>query len=222
MALGAPDASGRRRPEPLAGSEYFLAADAVIAAISQVPVLDGLESLDHDGSWLLPGVAGQLAEGVQAGGDAVRSGIAGEAIFQGRRAAETLHARLSKGTVPVPEAPTLPEILSDRVRLATKDRTPAAHMPELPVAERLAAGMAEVAGSITESEFVKEVERCFSCGTCSGCEQCFMYCTSGCFTRLEEPRPGMYFTLNLDQCRECGKCIEVCPGGFLEARAAPD
>lgn len=220
MTLGAPDASGRRRPEPLAGSGYFLPADTVIAAISQVPVLDGLESLDHDGSWLLPGAAGAPGESIQAGGDAVRSGIAGEAIFQGRRAAETLHARLSGSEARIPEVPTLPEVLSDRVRLATKEMKRAAHMPALPVAERLAAGMAEVAGSITESEFLAEVDRCFSCGSCSGCEQCFMYCTSGCFTRLEEPRPGLYFSLNLDQCRECGKCIEVCPGGFLEAGAA--
>jgi len=29
--------------------------------------------------------------------------------------------------------------------------------------------------------------------------------------------PGMYFTLLLDECKECGKCIEVCPCGYLEA-----
>jgi len=33
MALGAPDASGRRRPEPIPGSEHTLACDVVIAAI---------------------------------------------------------------------------------------------------------------------------------------------------------------------------------------------
>jgi formate hydrogenlyase subunit 6/NADH:ubiquinone oxidoreductase subunit I len=76
--------------------------------------------------------------------------------------------------------------------------------------------MAEVTGTITAEEFLAEVERCFSCGSCSGCQQCFMYCTSGCFVKLEEPKPGMYFSLNLDQCHECGKCIEVCPGGYLE------
>jgi ferredoxin len=43
-----------------------------------------------------------------------------------------------------------------------------------------------------------------------------MYCTTGCFTRLEEVGPGAYFSLMLDQCHECGKCVEVCPSGFLE------
>jgi len=87
----------------------------------------------------------------------------------------------------------------------------------LPAEERVRLGMAEVAGTVDEAAFLAEVQRCFSCGSCYGCEQCFMYCTSGCFTRLEEPRPGMYFSLNLDACKECGKCIEVCPCGFLEA-----
>jgi Fe-S-cluster-containing hydrogenase component 2 len=43
-----------------------------------------------------------------------------------------------------------------------------------------------------------------------------MFCTSGCFTKLEEIGPGVYFTLTLEQCQECGKCAEVCPCGFLE------
>ena len=82
--------------------------------------------------------------------------------------------------------------------------------------ERLARGMSEVAKTISEERFLAEIDRCFSCGSCFGCEACYMYCTAGCFTRLEEARPGMYFSLNLDQCQDCGKCIEVCPCGFLE------
>jgi ferredoxin len=45
-----------------------------------------------------------------------------------------------------------------------------------------------------------------------------MFCTPGCFTKLEEVEPGVYFTLTLDQCEECGKCVEVCPCGFLEVK----
>ena len=37
MALGEPDASGRRRPEPIAGSEYKVDVDAVIMAIGTSP-----------------------------------------------------------------------------------------------------------------------------------------------------------------------------------------
>ena len=39
MALGEPDASGRRRPEPVAGSEFVIECDTVIPAIGQDPDL---------------------------------------------------------------------------------------------------------------------------------------------------------------------------------------
>jgi ferredoxin len=45
-----------------------------------------------------------------------------------------------------------------------------------------------------------------------------MYCNAGGFTRLEETRPGRYFAFALDACEGCGKCIELCPCGYLEAR----
>ena len=41
MELGEPDASGRRRPVPVEGSEFIVACDQVIAAIGQSPELDG-------------------------------------------------------------------------------------------------------------------------------------------------------------------------------------
>ena len=218
MQLGEPDSSGRRRPLPVSGSEFHLAAESVIAAIAQTPVLDGLESLDHDGDWLITDPHGAVDADVMAGGDAISPGIAGEAIVQGRHAAEALHARL-RGLEAVPGSdPVLPVINSERVLLASKSGCGAVHQSKLSGQERIAAGMGEVARTITEEQFLAEVERCFSCGSCYGCEQCFMYCTSGCFTKIEEPGPGMYFSLNLDQCKECGKCIEVCPCGFLEVQ----
>ena len=222
MKLGEPDSSGRRRPLPVAGSEFHLAAESVIAAIAQTPVLDGLESLDHDGDWLITDSHGAVDADVMAGGDAISPGIAGEAIVQGRHAAEALHARL-RGLEAVPGSdPVLPVIDSEHVLLASKSGCDAVHQSKLSGEERIAAGMGEVARTITEEQFLAEVERCFSCGSCYGCEQCYMYCTSGCFTKIEEPGPGMYFSLNLDQCKECGKCIEVCPCGFLEIQQPSD
>ena len=41
MELGEPDASGRRRPVPVEGSEFVIECDQVIAAIGQFPKLDG-------------------------------------------------------------------------------------------------------------------------------------------------------------------------------------
>ncbi len=42
MELGEPDASGRRRPVPVEGSEFIIDCDQVISAIGQYPKLDGV------------------------------------------------------------------------------------------------------------------------------------------------------------------------------------
>jgi len=94
MRLGEPDDSGRRRPIPIPGSDHSIDVDSVIAAVSQAPSLDGFEALDLDSNWLLTDGGGSVGDGVLAGGDALGLGIAGNAIVQGRRAAEELHARL--------------------------------------------------------------------------------------------------------------------------------
>lgn len=219
VRLGEPDASGRRRPEPVADSEEPLRADTVIAAVSQAPVLAGFEALDHEGDWLLTHGAAELADDVLAGGDALGLGIAGNAIVQGRRAAEALHARLRGLPAPEPEPETEADCATvgfERIRLEHHPASQAAQVRRSEAGQRLAHAHDEVSSTISETQFLGEVERCFSCGSCFGCEQCAMYCTSGCFTRLEEPSPGLYFSLALDACKECGKCVEICPCGYLE------
>lgn len=216
MQLGERDAGGRRRPVAVAGSAFEIPADTVISAIAQVPALDGFEALDQRGGWLVTDEEGAVVERVLAGGDAVGPGIAGNAIVQGRRAAERLHARLAGAGEGASKLRDRPLIGAERVLLATKPEAAAARGPVLRPEQRVQPEMPEVAATISESQFLAEVERCFSCGLCYGCEQCYMYCTAGCFTRLEEPRPGLYFSLSLDACQECGKCVEVCPCGYLE------
>ena len=102
MALGAPDASGRRRPEPAPGTEFTIPCDRVLLAIGQGPELD----------WIGPGSTGPKATknkrlqadavtfetgrpGVFGTGD-VRIGAATvvQAIAEGRRAAYAVDAFL--------------------------------------------------------------------------------------------------------------------------------
>ena len=69
--------------------------------------------------------------------------------------------------------------------------------------------------TISEDAFLQEAERCFSCGLCNGCQYCFMYCNGGGFVRVDQAQPGAYFALALERCVGCGKCIDLCPTGFL-------
>ncbi len=100
MRLGAPDASGRARPEPVPGSEFLLPCDQVIAAIGQekphwlerygIAIENGYVRVDD-------GLRTSL-EGVWAGGDCIRaSGSASTvmAVEDGKLAARSIHSALA-------------------------------------------------------------------------------------------------------------------------------
>jgi NADPH-dependent glutamate synthase beta subunit-like oxidoreductase/formate hydrogenlyase subunit 6/NADH:ubiquinone oxidoreductase subunit I/ferredoxin len=102
MRLGEPDASGRRRPEPVAGTEFVIECDRVLLAIGQGPEL----------AWLERGAGGVAAtKNNRLNADAVtfttgRPGVFGtgdvrigastvvQAVAEGRRAAYAIDAYL--------------------------------------------------------------------------------------------------------------------------------
>lgn len=102
MELGEPDASGRRKPRPVPGSELTLPADLVLIAygfdpvpfppesdLSQIAVNDwGATKVDEEQRTNIPGVF--------AGGDVVRGpSLVVHAVRDGRKAAAAIHRYLS-------------------------------------------------------------------------------------------------------------------------------
>jgi len=213
MRLAEPDASGRRRPVAIPGEEFELALDGIVAAVSQEPDWHGMENLRSSDGWA---GSDELVAGVWTGGDARGLGIASLAIAQGRLAAESVHARLRGLEPPAPIAGS--PIDASHVRLDRYASRPRLESKPRPVADRLAEPELEVHAGISDETFVAEAQRCLSCGSCFGCQSCAMFCNPAGFTRLAEVGPGAYFAWNLDACEGCGKCIEVCPCGFLSAR----
>jgi len=91
MKLGQLDASSRRRPEPITGSEFDIVASTVIVAIGETPDMPsqfGLKQGNGDTLQVDPDTLRTSRDGVFAGGDAV-TGPASviEAIAAGRKAA---------------------------------------------------------------------------------------------------------------------------------------
>jgi NADPH-dependent glutamate synthase beta subunit-like oxidoreductase/Pyruvate/2-oxoacid:ferredoxin oxidoreductase delta subunit len=215
MELGEPDGSGRRRPVPLPGSEYEVLVDTVVAAISQEPEAEPVTPLGAADGWFKVDRDGKVADGVWAGGDDVELGLATIAIYQGRRAAETIHAVL-RGVEPPPATDARPSIPASRIKFDQYEAKPRNERAVLGPQERLAQPDAEVDLGITREQFFDEVTRCLSCGSCYNCEKCWMYCQYSCFAKLEDKQPGHYFKIKLELCDGCKKCAEECPCGFLE------
>jgi glutamate synthase (NADPH/NADH) small chain len=100
--LGAPDASGRRAPEPVPNSEFRLDVDMVIKALGQKKKAEFLRSipglqLDRGRVVVNPETMQTSNAKYYAGGDCVNGGAeVVDAVAQGKRAARGIHANLSR------------------------------------------------------------------------------------------------------------------------------
>ena len=176
MELGEPDASGRRRPVPIEGSETVIDIDMLITAIGQGPDVffkEESKRLDADlqiTRWNTidskdPVALQSSIPYIFSGGDAATgASLVVEAIGGGRRAARSIHNYLM-GEPVTPPATTLfkdkiPVSIFKSVEGITKKKR--TEMPELPVDERIKT-FEEVDLVITEEEAQYESNRCLSC-----------------------------------------------------------
>jgi len=176
MKLGEPDASGRRSPVPIEGSETIVELDMLITAIGQGPDVFFKEEnkmLDEDLNitrWNTIDCKDEIA--LQAsvpyiftGGDsATGADLVVSAIGAGRRAARSIHLYMNGEDV-TPPAKTLftnniPESIFEAVE--GLDRTKRTPMPELEVEERIKS-FVEADLVITEEEALYESSRCLQC-----------------------------------------------------------
>ncbi|MDD4859332.1 MAG: FAD-dependent oxidoreductase [Dehalococcoidales bacterium] len=167
MELGEPDASGRRRPVPVKGSEFARDFSTIIGAIGQATDIPAGFQVKTSKSGIIEANADTMATshaGVWAGGDAV-SGPASVigAIAAGRKAAGAIDKYLG-GSGEIDEELTQDRRFTMQCGLVEGfpefDRV---KMPELPVAQR-AGNFNEVELGLEETAAVFEGRRCFQCG----------------------------------------------------------
>jgi glutamate synthase (NADPH/NADH) small chain len=108
MTLGEPDASGRRRPIPVPGSEHVLAVQNVISALGQRPnpivqaTTPGL-AVAGNGTVTVDADQRTSRRGVYAGGDLSRGGATVIlAMRDGRQAAAAIHRYIQEEAAPGP------------------------------------------------------------------------------------------------------------------------
>jgi len=174
MRLGELDASGRRRPVPVADSEFFVEADTVIAAVGQAPDLSFLppdsalertrwETLVVDDNTLVTNIPG-----IFAGGDfATGPGMVIDAIAAGRRGAIAVDKYLKGDTSPVQMYDLKTEKIEE-VQPREEDteevweEKPSLEVATLPVQERKQS-FQEIELGFTEEQAREEAKRCLRC-----------------------------------------------------------
>ena len=238
--LGEPDASGRRRPEPVAGSAFDVEADLVLLATGQFPDTNWIDdelkaSLVEDDGWLTSGenvntknpkifAAGDFANGasslIQAIGHARRcSRVVDKALMGVKRLEKTL----------------VIEDVTKTERIREMDAVPLQPMPTLPLDVRTIA--AEVEAGFDADVSVDEAQRCYRChfkyeidtDKCIYCDWCvkakprpdcivkvseLIYGDQGeitGFVRSKGSEDTNLIYINQDDCIRCNACVDACP-----------
>jgi NADPH-dependent glutamate synthase beta subunit-like oxidoreductase/ferredoxin len=209
---GPPDVSGRRRPL-LTQRTASLACDKVLLALGQSSQMDFLPD-----TWRMEGGRawqGELALNVWFAGDcASGEGTVTHAIGNGRRVVLSVLAALARlndapsEALPEAESPVAP----GQIRFSHFEVAPPHRDKELPPTARRCS-FAEANLGLAGPE---EAGRCFSCGQCTQCDTCLIYCPDGVIYRSENGESG--YRIDADYCKGCGMCVAECPRSAMEMR----
>jgi len=202
------DKTGRFNPQFAEGTEESLEADTVIMAIGQTADLtwvrpeDGIELTPRNTIKVDPGTLATTAPGIYAGGDVSfgpRNAI--EAVANGKKAAQSIHAYLAGG----PDVDVRVSLTTRSAEIVVADtgkygrmwgyeQFPRVPIPALPIDRRI--GVAQIELGYSEEQARQESARCLHCWENT------MFNERGEDTGSE--------------CILCGGCVDVCPEGCID------
>jgi 2-oxoacid:acceptor oxidoreductase delta subunit (pyruvate/2-ketoisovalerate family) len=232
MTLGEKDESGRRKPVPIPNSRAIIEADSVVIAAGEeieasylpkgIGKKEGIVLTQFDGR--------TTAERIFAGGDlASNQRTVAHAIGSGKKAAVAIDSYLrgidsEEALRPIligsgpsisilrylqpEERPRDPHIVAfdelnmDYFELAKRQKQ-SKLLPKGRIKE-----FTEVTSGLSENTALREAERCFSCGTCNECENCYIFCPDAAILRLGD---AISHQVDYDFCKGCGICFTECP-----------
>ena len=229
---GVYDRDGRFNPAYNEKETRRLEIDTVIVAIGQVPALSFLKesqvrtgiTVEVDPETLATGVPG-----IFAGGDAAGlSGSVVTAVAAGKRAAVSIDLYLNgqdagtsrsfnkngAGAVSMRRYLTGSRnsefdgtVQFQDLNTSYFEHLPRARAASLPVKDRRDS-FKEIDPGFSREQAAAEAERCFHCGRCILCENCYIFCPD---LAVYLDREKDTFDINRMQCKVCGICINECP-----------
>ncbi len=236
--LGPSDEDGRRGPVVIKDSNFAVDVDHVITAIGEdadiafVPSKVGMK-----GNAILTDERGATKmKGVYAGGDITQQPrTVVHAIGSGKRAAIFIDGNLRKKnweryfeSIRIGERGThsMARYLQEegeRTPLSTKtvkfkdlnldyfEPKKRTKVPKMKANKRIAS-FEEVNLGYPEDIAVEEAKRCFNCGVCNLCDNCYIFCPDLAIIKQGEDEPNV---IDYDHCKGCGICVEECPRNAL-------
>ncbi|MBS4014849.1 MAG: FAD-dependent oxidoreductase [Candidatus Latescibacteria bacterium] len=203
MKLGKPDASGRRRPVPVARSNFKIKLNAIITAIGEQVDLSILTPDIQKTEWgvKVDRLGKTNITNVYAIGDCVTGPkTVVEALGAGKRTAFQIIGATEKIISKTDKPVKFTDLNLDYFEHQDKTK-----IPEISVAARKK-NFKEVHTGYNKEMVLKESERCFSCGVCNKCDNCFVLCPD-----LSVIKDNGEYEFDYDYCKGCGVCAHECP-----------
>ncbi|MFW6139103.1 MAG: FAD-dependent oxidoreductase [Spirochaetota bacterium] len=236
MELGEPDASGRRRPVPVQGSNYVITADYMITAIGQRTESSFLQNpslvTSKDNINADPETGATQDPLVFSAGDCVTGArTAIEAIAGARKAALFIHQYLQTGMPPEKPATDHEQFNSSRGTLeqipdsyfSVFKKASRVEMPAMQPGERRSS-FEEIEKGLSKEQAESESRRCLECGcvenrSCKLRELCSLYNVEPNEFEGEmnihavkdySNRKLPYIMKDENKCIKCGICVRIC------------
>jgi NADPH-dependent glutamate synthase beta subunit-like oxidoreductase len=204
------------RPLEIEGTDFPLEAETVILAIGQDPEIADWETSVKIENSMISIDAGYMTSrtGVFAAGDVASSErFVSTAIGEGKRAALNIARYLLRQ-----------DDMTDRsqeqaTEVAFADINTFYFPPknreerEKNEARERNADFREIKLGYSAEQARAQAERCFSCGSCLKCDNCFYFCPDMAIVK-DSSSPVHYGVLD-QYCKGCGCCLEECPRGAM-------
>ncbi|MCX7945119.1 MAG: NAD(P)-binding protein [Deltaproteobacteria bacterium] len=237
--LGEPDSSGRRKPEPIEGSEYDIECDMILSAIGEEIDEDALPEIKiSKGNVHVSKDLSTSLKNYFAGGDIIdQPHTVIDAIASGKKAAIAIDCRYRKldfeevlkeisvgewGAISMlvyREKYVFKNFVSPTVRLSKETVDPKSintayfqpsdrsQMNKISLSER-SNSFLEVNLGLTQPQAMNDLLRCFHCGRCTMCDNCYIFCPDNA---ISHKKNGFGYDIDLDYCKGCGICVTECP-----------
>jgi len=234
--LGPPGKDGRREPRPIEGSNFTLPVDSILSCIGETADLSFLpENLKKTASAIFVDETGATSlPRVFAGGDTVdqprtvshaigagkKAAMAMDATFRGKNVAEVLRAAHwgEKGSLSMARYlsggtdGTVPAVVKfSDLNPAYFQRRRRKSGEKLPASER-ALNFREINAALSPADALEEAKRCFNCGVCNLCDNCFIFCPDMAISARPDKKG---YEINLEYCKGCCICVAECPRGAM-------
>lgn len=229
MRQGDPDASGRRSPIPIEGSEFDEKFDYIITAVGQGPDMEVLGNYKDKllkGKWMNydENTGTTAVDYIFAGGDcALGAKTVVEALGSSKNAAKSIVKYLQGEKITFK-----PEFVSVREKsdgtvdpafAASFEKQPRTQISVLSPESRRKT-FDEIESAFTEKQAVGEASRCMECG-CMDVYECSLkkYCDDynvneqqfeGEMNRYPLDKTSDYIVRDASKCVLCGRCIRLC------------